>query len=439
MLSDATNPFDGGERPIRLVRARDAAAPSFAPDLQGAGEAPPRWDVRLQVLRGLDVPDASLAAWDELAERTGASISMTPAWCRVWRDEYGSTTETRLHLLWRGDALLAAIPFVIGEVRLGPLKLRLARLMGVEENPHACVPAIADEVAPAMLGKTLSTLFSDEGCDAVRLGSLAGGGRLAGLAQSAADFRLCDGRIIEDRSVGAQAVLELPRTFDEYLASLSKNMRSTIRKGVRRLEAEHDLREILVANPIDAIGAYHRFVELHREQWTGEGRRGHFDDWPGSEMFNRARVASLSQHRRVWMHELIADQQSIARQYAFVHGRSAHCRLAARDPHERWRRHSVGAVSLALLIRRFIEAGVREVDLGTGRYEYKERLGATCRPVRSLLIARDQPATVRRARRFNAAARGFDWLYYRQWYCRVRPRLRLRGAPLRWSWIRSRP
>lgn len=442
MTHDASNTTDESLRPMRLVGGGEAPrrmAHSTGTNGAAVPADPPRWDVKVQILPSVGDGRDAFEAWDELAVEAGASISMTPAWCDVWMRHYGDECESRLCLIWQSDRLLSALPFIISPVRLGPVTIKLARLMGLEENPHACSPAMAEDVTPAMMAKALAALLEDERCDAVRLASQASTSRLPGLCRAALASQLINAKIVRDQQTCEHTTLELPNTYDDYLSGLSRNMRASIRKGIRRLESEEHLTEDLITNPLDAIAAYHRFVEMHRAQWSVQGRLGHFDDWPNAELFNRSLVAALSQQGRAWMHELVIDRGVIARQYAFVHGRTAHCRLAARDLDERWRSCNLGAVSLAMLFRRLIEAGVRQVDLGLGEYEYKSRLGGETHPLSTMLIARDSRDSLRRVRRFSRLANVYDQLYYRQWFCRLRPRLGLPGRPLAWSWIRSRP
>jgi len=57
------------------------------------------------------------------------------------------------------------------------------------------------------------------------------------------------------------------KPWDEVLARLSKNLRSTARRAVRRAEKDGVRRELVEAE--DAEEAAHRLVALHREAWRG--------------------------------------------------------------------------------------------------------------------------------------------------------------------------
>ena len=165
---------------------------------------------------------------------------------------------------------------------------------------------------------------------------------------------------------------------------------------------------------------------------------GHFGDWPGAEAFNRSLVSVMSQAGRLRLLRLRANDRVVARQYSLVFGNTCYCRLAARAVQRDWDPYGLGRLSLMKLFERLIPEGVHRVDVGTGTYEYKLRLGGEEHNVRSILIVAKRSGARRRARVFCALADAIDRFYYRLWYCRLAPRLPLRHGPLWTTWIRSR-
>jgi CelD/BcsL family acetyltransferase involved in cellulose biosynthesis len=75
--------------------------------------------------------------------------------------------------------------------------------------------------------------------------------------------RQCDGRQVR---LGQDScpVIEV-KPWDELLSSLSKSLRSTVRRAVRRAAADGLHRKI--ADPSDTKNAARRLVALHRETW----------------------------------------------------------------------------------------------------------------------------------------------------------------------------
>ena len=77
-----------------------------------------------------------------------------------------------------------------------------------------------------------------------------------------------------------------------------------------------------------------------------------------------------------------------------------------------------------------------EIEAGTGRYDYKDKLNAKTLPVHSLSVCRRGAAPCWRARATLALGDLLHLAYYRVWYQRVAPKVGILRRPLWQSWIR---
>ena len=91
-----------------------------------------------------------------------------------------------------------------------------------------------------------------------------------------------------------------------------------------------------------------------------------------------------------------------------------------------------------MLIERMIDEGVRIFDLGLGHYAYKQRLGGHETPVRTIVLAANDPISRMRTERYCRLAELGDKAYYKAYRCRLAPRLSLAQRSLSRAWIRSR-
>ena len=395
--------------------------------------------LRLDWLEGPRALEGIAEEWRDLCVRTGADLYLGPDWVLTWWRHFGPGRDRLRALTARDGAgrLAGVLPFMTETVVAGPLPVRLARLAATD--PHTLVlrlPAEADAVAP-MIGKALADLLDDVALVSLTPAS-ARGPLPDAVTRAAAGNPAAPWRVIETQQ-GTHTMFDLPESFETYLAGLSKKRRGQFRRDLGKLEDDHGLRPAFVHPDPDAMD---RFVAFHAVQWEETGRGGHFADWPGSAPFYRDLAARLGGTDPLWLDWYDGAREPLAAQFGLKSGETFHWRLPARSVDPEVERLSIGKVGLILMIRRLIEAGVRVIEGGMGVYDYKTSHGAEDVPVSRLIVARNGPGTGVRLTLLLGWARILHLVYYRLWFCRIRPRLRDRVAltprPLWWAWIRTR-
>jgi CelD/BcsL family acetyltransferase involved in cellulose biosynthesis len=205
--------------------------------------------------------------------------------------------------------------------------------------------------------------------DSAWLGALAAAGRDAGLT------------VDVDREAVAPC-LELPATFDDYLAALPGKRRHEIRRKDRRLRETHPDATVVDAAP-DTIGSdLDRFVELHR---SSPGEKGRFM-FPGMELFFRRLADSLLADGTFRLSFLEAGGEKIAGAVGFRDGPTFRLYNSAYE-------HGAaglapGMVLVAQMIRSAIDEGRSRFDFLKGDLEYKHRFGPRRRRIGRLLLQR---------------------------------------------------
>ncbi|MHC4709725.1 MAG: GNAT family N-acetyltransferase [Planctomycetota bacterium] len=376
--------------------------------------------------------------WDAIIEATGAPIEMTYDWCRVWWMNYGDGREGRIYI-FRGEGdLVGVVPVCIDRVGPGPIGLRVARIMGADSTPGLCDLPVLEPWAEMVIDDLLERLIGDEGCDAVLMGPLSDAGGRADAIRAAAGRRADLVTILRDRVVTRHTTIALPRRFDDYVASLSRNLRHNVRKAWRRLNADYEVDVETVVDPCQVHTELEAFIDMHIAQWQAQNKLGHFGNWPRAWAFHHDLVAAMSAQDRVRLLRLSVGGTVIARQYAFVFADTCSCRLSARDAGREWDTFGPGLLSLLTLFEEAIDEGMRTVDAGTGDYGYKRRLGGAEHDARSILLVANRASARRRARLACLWADWLDRLYYKLWFCELAPRLKLLRRPLWRTWIRTR-
>jgi CelD/BcsL family acetyltransferase involved in cellulose biosynthesis len=162
--------------------------------------------------------------------------------------------------------------------------------------------------------------------------------------------------------------LNLPESWDEYLALLSKCQR----KHVRRLQRTYfdTGRAVLrfVESEQALEGAFNVLARLHRLRWQSRGEPGVFDA-PTFVAFHREIAQQFCADGRLRLSWLELDGQPIAAEYQFVGDGTLYAYQSGMDPAAV--EHQPGNLSMMAIVRWAIEQGHRGIDLLRGDEPYK--------------------------------------------------------------------
>jgi CelD/BcsL family acetyltransferase involved in cellulose biosynthesis len=173
----------------------------------------------------------------------------------------------------------------------------------------------------------------------------------------------------------------LPPTWDEYRATLGRNLRASLGRKRRKLERELGARLDLAAGA-EVLPTMEALFELHDHRWRRRGLSGAFAD-PRVRRLHR-RVAPLFAARG-WLrlHRLVAGDRICAVYYCFQRNGRVYYYLSGFD--RELERLSVGVVLLGQVIATAIAEGARELDFLRGdenyKYDWKPRERSTVRMV----------------------------------------------------------
>ena len=302
-------------------------------------------DLSVPTLERVDDLESLRGAWSELAERSG-SFFATPEWQSLWWKHFGAERELLLTAGWGADGRLETIlPFYVWRAR----PLRVVRALG--HGP-------GDELGPigerGVAGPALARWLETERFELLLAEQLPGGG----WQECAPGARLL--------SHGASPVLTFDGlTWDELMASKSRNFREQVGRRARALEREHDVRYRLVTGPDDLEESFDTFFRLHGLRWGSRSIIAR------TEAFQRdfAAIAAARGWLRLWLLEVDGAPAAAWLGFRFA---GAECYYqAGRDP--AFDRRSVAFVLLAHTVRAALEDGAREYRFLRGDEAYKHR------------------------------------------------------------------
>jgi CelD/BcsL family acetyltransferase involved in cellulose biosynthesis len=175
--------------------------------------------------------------------------------------------------------------------------------------------------------------------------------------------------------------LELPATWDAYLASQSPTRRQTIRRKERKLARTHSLtlRDFGVAESVD--DGWDVLNALHSDRWAGATAFS-----PRVAEFHRRFAKALAARNALWLTALELDGVAAAAWYGFTDGDTVFFFQSGRSLARQ--QESVGQVLMGMMIRRAIEQGFRRFDFLRGDEPYKASWTAARRTTWELVVTR---------------------------------------------------
>jgi CelD/BcsL family acetyltransferase involved in cellulose biosynthesis len=187
---------------------------------------------------------------------------------------------------------------------------------------------------------------------------------------------------VETNEVAVAPVLELPDSWDEFMASLAKKHRHELRRKIRKLEAAGEARQVTVTDAQGLEEEMEDFLRLMGD--TSEDK-----------------AAFLTPERRRFFHllaERAADRGALKLSFLEVDGeRLAACLIfdyagvfmlynSGYDPARS--NLSVGLINKAFAIREAIGFGRRRFDFLKGAERYKYSLGGRDKAIYRILVTR---------------------------------------------------
>jgi CelD/BcsL family acetyltransferase involved in cellulose biosynthesis len=327
--------------------------------------------------------------WDRLH---GASPGATPfqsaRWARAWWPHWAAGAQPYLVAVREEGRLVGLAPLV----RRRRAGVRLLEPVGIEPGDYWDVlaePGRAADVAATVAG-TLHARSRD--WDALMLRTVPPASAFPGALDR---FRV---RIGVHRPVRAPAI-ELPDSFDAYLAALPSSRRKDLRRHLRQIDRDVELHEVTDPERLPAFVA--RWRELRRMQWDYQGREidpEHLSDRMAAFMVDCLRELVPVGLALAW--EYRRDGEVVGAYVNYADREAFYSYLGGFEP--ALRGMGLGKVTVGHGIRTSIEQGRRRFDFTRGPEAYKYWFGSKDRILTSGVAGNGRP----RSRAVLAGAQG---------------------------------
>ena len=381
----------------------------------------------VRVLHSFADAESLRPIWNELVLRSGADLHRL------------DDPRRQLHLLlhFSNEELVGMVPAFVETLWLGPVRLRVAKLVGADFSLHLCNLPVMPDALPSVTAHAIRHLLGRQHCDLLLLGPLSGpAARIDELLAAAWHEPALVGKA-EALGASCNTYFELPATYYEYEKAIGNKQRGNLTRTVGQFSKAHRIAFDVVSQPGQVASEFEDFRVLHHAQWRAEGKLGHFGDWPNAANYNRDLVRTLGALGMVRFHRILADDRVVSSQYSFAFGGTNYWRLPARVLVPEWERLSFGRMGLAKMIEASIDEGLHTIEGGRGHYEYKLQMGGRESPLRSVQFMRRGPGVSARVRVFRTFASLLNLAYYKVVFMRLAPRVPALRGSLWPVWIRS--
>jgi CelD/BcsL family acetyltransferase involved in cellulose biosynthesis len=329
-----------------------------------------------EVVFSEDPRDFQRRDWSDLVRADPAgTLFHTPDFLKLYWEEFGEEPDHLLLAFGEDDTgaqVYAAAFELIGDT--------LRFLGGTEVTDYMGPVGIPEAIAGSAHALWAGLLARDDWREADLRGLAEDSPWLAELREAAASHGLAVEET-EDQN-GVAPILDLPVTWDEYLARIPSKLRHEIKRKAKKLEAETGPFRIETATDETLLPLLDRFVELHR---MSEGPKGVFMV-PGMEIFFR-RLGQEFCERGVFRLTFIRVHDELAAgTIGFSFEGTYSLYNSAFD--RKWQQLAPGMVLVAEDIKEAIEEHCSVFDFLKGDYAYKYRFGARKRLVKRLVVSR---------------------------------------------------
>ncbi|HEU0075112.1 MAG TPA: GNAT family N-acetyltransferase [Dehalococcoidia bacterium] len=293
-----------------------------------------------------------------------------PAWLRTWLAEFGANVEPLV--LTCGDGNLVGLaPLMRADDRLTFIgDASICDFMDVLVDP-ANADAAYDDL--------WSQLSAEDWTEIDLWGLMASSPTRDRVKAYAAQH----GYTVEETPEAVSPRLDLPATWDDYLASLGKKDRHELRRKIRRLyESGASVDFDVLSTQEEVVSAMDDFLALHTQS-----RQDKTDFMtPEMESFFRRMASALAADGLVKLFMLRINGKPAATVLCFDAGSHLYLYNSGYDPE--FSGLSVGLVSKALVLQWAIENGMSGLDFLRGDEPYKYDLGAKDQQIYTLRLTR---------------------------------------------------
>jgi len=321
------------------------------------------------LVRGRDGLAALSREWNGLLGKSpGGSVFLTYEWIDTWWRAFGKGRE--LFILTQRDAsgrLRCIAPFMRSEQRMNGVRMRAITFIGAGgETVPSHLNIIASPGSAARASEYIfgSLMEKRDEWDVLRLTDMAEDSPFA-ITLTALSREAGLTCVVNPGSVCPY--IPARATWEEFETTLGSKMKSEMRRKLKKLSADHEVR--FVGDITDPDAALEKYFALHMNRWEGSGSTGLLSGHENVDKFHRSLIQKFN--RRGWLrfYFLMIDNEPAASVYGFEYGGKFYGYNTGFDT--KWSAYGVVKLLMRHIMEDAIARGLTEYDLLCGDHPYK--------------------------------------------------------------------
>ncbi len=321
-----------------------------------------QWDELEQL-----VPD-----WNSLLQANhAASIFQTPEWLSTWWRAFASNRRLRaVVFLDESKNTVGILPLYTETRRFLALDCKTLRMVGAGSGDSDALDFIT---APGFEQHCAQAFFDwlakDKTWDVCSLELLRQQSQaaacLSGIAQASG------WRVVSAKT--PNFIVDLPKTWDEYLSMLQSGFRPLLTRYPKRLASRYRVEIVRCQDAGELDAQLQTLFALHQMRWTGLGESGAFASAERRIFYGLMARALLD---RGWLEfwRLVLNGETVAAQFCFRYHQNVYLLQEGFDP--KYAAEKIGYALRAHVLQEMIRTGATCYDFLGGADSYKQKFGA---------------------------------------------------------------
>lgn len=313
--------------------------------------------------------DEFTSSWNRLRHSlTWRCIFVLPAWLKAWWEAFGGDCQPYLGTLWDGQKIIGFAPLMVNNAT--------ASFIG---SPDVC-DYLDFAIAPGAESDFFEVLLDHmrkKGINKLDLRPLHPDSTVLKHLTTIARKRGYD---VNCSTADVCLELDLPTTWDEYLATLNGKQRHEVRRKLRRLWETANVEYHCIEVDREVEGRLDVFLKLFA---LSRSEKANFMD-PKMESFFRSLARAMADIGLLRFGVLQVNGVPAAMTMGFDHDSSHYLYNSAYDP--QFGHLSVGLLSKVLCLKESIQKGMIRWNFLKGAEPYKYQLGGQEVPLYNCLI-----------------------------------------------------
>lgn len=306
--------------------------------------------------------------WNNLLKQTDADNPfLTWQWLHSWWKFYGEESKLMILAVEKDQEIIALAPLMIRTKPLGFLKAKEIVFLGSFGVGSDYLDFI---IARGRESSSVNKIFhylarNDQKWDTINLTNIPETSKSIDHIKGACNNL---GYFSEVKASVVCPLIQLPSTWDEYVSTLSRSMRTTLRRKHNKLSKSAEIEYEVIREQADLDAAVNDLIHLNRLRMKTKNLQGAFRDNRFTE-FHENLISILYNDNILHLSFLKANDTRIAALYNFIYNDTCYYYQSGFDPN--WAKFSPGTVQFSFSIREAIHNGIRVYDFLQGDESYK--------------------------------------------------------------------